>query len=446
MNIKDAAILKSIKTGQTTLLQAIASTVQKLTLEQKAVMDEATYDDIEKSGNNYIIENILNPYSQTFETLNLGDLNGQDSWSGDVLWDVINTDHAGATGTQSILATSENSTPTISRTVLSYINGICIFYFKFNYGGGDGTANYIKAILKDGATAKITITWTRATTVIDVNSTSCGTFAEGTWAKVEVKFSGGNNIDYVKIDDVEKITNQAVTYTKIDVISLLGYSIGNQSNRFDEISFTDLTNIISGTIKSASITKDANIGLRYWGDTMANLVAGAAGSTIAAKICDSAGTPLHSNFVTIASSEYARIPLERPVVLTASSGGQTVWDFTSLSNADAFINELGVLAKALIVELALDGTNYTVLKEVTNFNEDIINILAPRITLVSGMGVVNGTSKLRATYIVNISLSNTTIKLQVQLNRLAVGDTSPSIQPFVGDATKYVGAGQVAII
>ncbi len=203
---------------------------------------------------------------------------------------------------------------------------------------------------------------------------------------------------------------------------------------------------LSGTLISSAIAKDANIGLRYWGDIRANLVAGAAGSTIAMKICNSAGTALHTNYVTIPSTEYARIPLERAVILTATSGSQTVWNFTSLTNADAFINELGVLAKALIVELAIDGTNYTVLNEGTDFAEDISNILAPKITLVSGAGVTNAVSKLRATYIVNIPLSNTTIKLQVQLNRIAVGDTSPSIQPLVGDATKYVSAGQVAIV
>jgi len=372
MNIKDAAVLKSIKLGQTTLLQAIAATVQKLTLEQKAAMDETTYSDVYKSGNNYVI--------------------------------------MGNAGSDLTEVQTQSATYVIVKSFT--LTEDCTLVQFDHKGESDGNV-----------LTGYTINSALAADVVELQQNyALSTYA--TFTKTLVASNG----------DVVRIWQHGLTHVDVDITWIRNVYLK---------AFTSGT---SGYITSAAIAKDTNIGLRYWGDTIANLVAGAAGSTIAAKICDSAGTPLHSNFVTIASSEYARIPLERPVVLTASSGGQTVWDFTSLSNADAFINELGVLAKALIVELALDGTNYTVLKEVTDFSEDISDILAPRITLVSGMGVVSGTSKLRATYIVNIPLSNTTIKLQVQLNRLAAGDTSPSIQPLVGDATKYVSAGQVAII
>jgi len=368
MNIKDAAILKSIKTGQTTLLQAIAATVQKLTLEQKAAMDETTYFFLSKNGNNYDLNLVNYIYPTEVSVTDPGDVN------------------------QAVHTINTAGSKTISvdgRATLSQF-----YTLRYNINGG---------------------AWVDIAT--NVSNTSYQTFS---------------------------VSDVSVSVGDVIIINLMTSASG--SPKYAKNGTINKESSLQGHIYSQTLVKDANIGLRYWGDIVANLAAGATGSTIKMKICDSAGTPLHSNFVTINSSEYARIPLERSVALTATSGSQTVWNFTSLTNADAFINELGVLAKALIVELALDGTNYTVLKEVANFNEDISNILAPRITLVSGTGVVSGTSKLRATYIVNIPLSNTTIKLQVQLNRVAVGDTSPSIQPFVGDATKYVSAGQVAII
>lgn len=217
-----------------------------------------------------------------------------------------------------------------------------------------------------------------------------------------------------------------------------------------------VSSITTGTIKSNSIAKNTNIGLRYWGSINWNLVAGAALSTVAIKICDSSGNPLHTNFVTIDPSEFARFPLLRPVVLTAGSNGQTTWNLTTLgsgsNSGDALINELGVLAEAVLVELATNGSTYTTLIRtndptsiaVGQFYEDITNSIAPQIK-TNGTGIVISTSKLRVSYIVNIALSNTTIKLQIQLNRNASGDTSPSIQ-LLADNSNYVQAGQVAIV
>lgn len=361
---------------QHTLLSAIASTVQKMTLMQKAAMDGAIYVGIEKSGNNYLLGTTL--FNDATE-YSVPPLSGTYIQTGGASYTILT-----------------NSTITIGITTNDLGNE------RHIYGG------YTK----------------NSTNVVDVVLIGSG-IGTNTW----------------QTGNISVIQN--------DVIRFWHHADGSewgQGKTYNACVKSVTSPSLTGIIKSNAIVKDANIGLRYWGDINANLVAGAAGSTIKAKICNSAGTALHSNFVTIAAAEYARIPLERPVVLTATSGSQTVWNFTSLSNADAFINELGVLAKAIIVELALDGSTYTTLKEVTDFNEDISNILAPKITLVSGTGVVSGTSKLRATYIVNIPLSNTTIKLQVQLNRVVATDTSPSIQPFVGDATKYVGAGQVVIL
>ena len=425
----------TILSTQRTLLQAIASTVQKLTLEQKAAMDEATYVDVTKSGNNYTITN---------NGTGLGDSYSETNKDSQINLSLYNGGSFRSIGGQAFIASSANTNMLTS----------CKFYIK-KAGAPTGSA-YARLYALSGSVGTTGIgtgsplassaafdvsTLTTSDALITFTFSSPYALSPNTGYVIALEYTtGGDSVNYV----IMGIDSSSPTHS--------GNACYNQNGSWTALPDSDAifymyytTTTTTGTIKSAAIVKDANIGLRYWGDIVANLVAGAAGSTIKAKVCDSAGTALHTNFVTIAAAEYARIPLERPVTLTATSGSQTVWNFTSLSNADAFINELGVLAKVLLVEITLDGTNYTVLKEGTDFNEDISNILAPKITLVSGTGVVSVTSKLRATYIVNIPLSNTTIKLQIQLNRVASGDTSPSIQPLVGDATKYIGAGQVAI-
>lgn len=381
-----------------------AAATPNLTLEQKAAMDEATYSGTGKSGDAYVI-------TTATETLTANGSGGSEAKDSKVTFVKITTTQS---GTISSLATNIQTAAGSFRMAL-YTDA----------AGVPGTLlNESSSIVVPG-TGWVTAT-IPATAV--VASSSYWIAAQYSTAVCQVYFSAGS----------DAYENQAYGAFPATATS----SAGNGANMRAENAYL----LTTGTIKSAAIAKNVDIGLRYWGDICANLVAGAAGSTIKAKICDSAGTALHSNFVTIAASEYARIPLMRPVALTATSGSQTVWNFTSLSNADAFINELGVLAKAILVELALDGSTYSVLEETTDYTEDISNILAPKITLVSGTGVISGTSKLRATYIVNVALSNTTIKLQIQLNRVASGDTSPSITPLVGDATKYVSAGQVVVI
>jgi len=396
-------------TMQHTLLQAIAATVQKLTLEQKAAMDEATYTFIFKSGNNYVL---LLPSDEH-----------NDSSVDTTIWSPPETVLEDAT---EISIWGINAA---GAKVLLYLQSLDFSVDNTNYiesqlkAGAGGGGPSLQQLIVTGASEHI---YTLP--------------ASGAYKTYKIYKSAGN----LKIDaDTVNVLSEA------DANTSFSYKLsanGDGNTTVFQNYFRPYINPLTGTIKSASIIKNANIGLRYWEELVANLVAGTAGSTIKMKILDSTGAALHTNFVTIAPAEYARIPLLRPIVLTATSGSQTVWNLTSLSNADAFINELGVLANVILVELAKDGTNYTVLAKTTDFTEDITNPMAPKITLVSGTGVISGTSKLRVSYIVNIALSNTTIKLQIQLNRVDGGDTSPSITPLPGDASNYVMGGQVAII
>ncbi len=442
---------------QRTLLASIAATVQKLILEQKAAMDETTFSSLSKSANNYVI--FPNNISLISGFSDLTAYTKTDPNSHLTVNSATKVTAAGLAGSESAYLRKDGGAANINDFDMEFD-----FQITAN-NGGSGACNLV-AISDDAVdnngyvgTNSVSVRYVpvgnNIQLIYQVSTQLGSSYAISLSTQYYCKFYRSNNRTRLEIRTGSQTgtlvasmegTTDSTVYRYVSVFYSNNNATYTLSGDIDNVGFAALTGATSGNVKSAAIAKDANIGLRYWGDIVANLVAGAAGSTIAMKILDSTGTPLHTNFVTIASSEYSRIPLERPVVLTATSGSQTVWNFTSLSNANAFINELGVLAKALLVELALDGTNYTVLKEVTDYTEDISNIKAPKITLVSGAGVISGSSKLRITYIVNIALNNTTIKVQIQLNRTAGGDTSPSIQPFVGDATKYVSAGQVAII
>lgn len=427
---------------QHTLLSVLAGTAQKLTLEQKAAMDETSYSGITKSGNNYVLDN------------------------GNVTYTKVNV--VGETNTASRAMKSITPVGNFSYNFEINVTTMAIpsiaaplIICDSNGNIDSGISNGVGCVLGDGSPSLTISKWVAGARTSGTGiGLTAGTLYYCTLARSETTLTLSVYTNSARTNhEISSPQTLTVVSDAFGFISVANNYAGLGGTRTYFVQnlegqvFTTYSvygNLVigftTGSINSNTITKDANIGLRYWSDIGANLITGASGSTVKMKILNSAGSALHTNYVTIASGEYLRIPLERPVTITATSGSQTVWNFTSLSNADALINELGVLAKAILVELALDGTNYTVLREVADYTEDISNILAPKITLVSSSGIVSGTSKLRATYIVNIPLSNTTIKLQIQLNRVAVGDTSPSIQPHIGDATKYVSAGQVAIV
>ena len=207
-----------------------------------------------------------------------------------------------------------------------------------------------------------------------------------------------------------------------------------------------------GTIKSNAIASDANL-IRYFEKLKLNLDKGTSthATPLQLKIfgnADAYAAPLNTNWVTIPESEYAELLLERRIEKTATSNTQTTWDFTSLTNIDALINEIGC-QYVLLVEQANDGSTYSILTENVDYYVDLTVRTAPRITLVSGTGIVDTVSKLRATMIVNIldideATKNTAIKVQIQENRTDSSETSPAIQPLPVATTQYVSVDYIA--
>lgn len=87
-------------------------------------------------------------YEQNFNTLNDGDLNGQDSWSGDTAFDVVTTGtpSEGAKHVSSIL--ESDSEVTIARAVTAVTAGIVYVSIKVNRTAGTRRGNIY---LKEGA-------------------------------------------------------------------------------------------------------------------------------------------------------------------------------------------------------------------------------------------------------------------------------------------------------
>lgn len=272
-------------------------------------------------------------------------------------------------------------------------------------------------------------------------------------------YSIGYTINSTNVNDVVTMYSGAVQKTledytiaiaNGDVVRIWGKSNDGQYAYISEVYL--LGGTTSGTIKSNAIAADANL-IRYFEKLKMNLSKGTSTHATPQQIkifgsADSYAAALNSNWVTIPEAEYAELLLERKIVKTATGNGQTIWDFTSLTNTDALINEIGC-QYVLLVEQANDGSTYSILTENVDYYIDLTLRTAPRISLVSGTGVVSGTSKIRATMVVDVlkidaATKNTGIKIQIQENRTNSSETSPSIQPLPVATTQYISADYVA--
>lgn len=105
--------------------------------------------------------------------------------------------------------------------------------------------------------------------------------------------------------------------------------------------------------------------------------------------------------------------------------------------------QIGVAA-VLVVEKSIlgDFSDTVVLTENTDYVVDYSTRTATKITLSSGTGIVSTQSKLRFSWIADVmkidgATNNTALKVKLYLNRTSTSETSPTIEPIAIGSGKY---------
>jgi hypothetical protein len=161
-------------------------------------------------------------YTQNFESLNTGDLTGQDSWSGAVQYDVASDVAKAAVGTQYVQRASGGTWPEINRVITAVTDGAMEIYVF----SGDGTAGAYQSFdLRKTTTIAVrvnvgqigsgqNITW-------ENGANSPFSVSTNRWYKIRITYDTGTDKYSIHIDDVEKETNVAFSNNVAEIDSLL---------------------------------------------------------------------------------------------------------------------------------------------------------------------------------------------------------------------------------
>ena len=195
-------------------------------------------------------------YEQNFNGLTTGDLNGQDSWSGPVMYDVASTAYEGSQG---VTATPDAQSNVITRTITGISSGSVYFalrkvatptagtIFFFAFGDSAVSTSQMRIYFEDNGNISIL----NGTDNSNVNLLS-GTASINTWYPVNVEFDDAAQPDKYRARVYSSGSWQSfsswypvlsnATYTNINTI-LVRTNETNSSNlfHFDTITATDPT-------------------------------------------------------------------------------------------------------------------------------------------------------------------------------------------------------------
>ena len=193
-------------------------------------------------------------YEQKFNSLTTGDLNGQDSWSGDTEFDVQESvTYEGAKAIQ-VTDPGGQANGNIVRTISGVSSGVV--YFAMRVSGQPGTYSGWSVYFQDVTNSKsVGIEWLRSAIGIAFNVTGTGrtyiipSAPTGTWIVFAIEFDASENQARVKWkngddDWTDWSSWKAVStpFSQIDKISLVyDFYSGGGPYQFDTITPTDPT-------------------------------------------------------------------------------------------------------------------------------------------------------------------------------------------------------------
>jgi len=184
-------------------------------------------------------------YEQKFNTLNDGDLNGQDSWTGNG-WQIQTTNkYEGAKGVAAEHTTSDFYA---DRTITGISDGVV--YLAMMRGTRTGDSNF-RFILQEGAN-QVADFWMRNDNKVyyhDGSLHELGTFTDSVWGVVKITFDGSTDkIKYKWHNGTSWGTetdwvNAKTAFTNIDNLEIAsGWSSpGTYNDYFDTLTPTDPT-------------------------------------------------------------------------------------------------------------------------------------------------------------------------------------------------------------
>ncbi|NUQ57502.1 MAG: hypothetical protein HUT38_03395 [Candidatus Paceibacter sp.] len=142
------------------------------------------------------------PYTQNFNSLTTGDLNGQDSWSANVAWDVQNS--VVQEGANALSCVAGESNQNANRTITSTTSGNVVFYMRATHSGGTHNGATFRA--RDSSlTGRFDVRFTQNSSNLELVGTTTVTLVSGysvdTWYKVEVEYDCSGNTARARIND-----------------------------------------------------------------------------------------------------------------------------------------------------------------------------------------------------------------------------------------------------
>jgi len=451
--VQDVAALSEIPASASPeLVQLIKQVHPKI--QVLAAMDEATYTQIEKSGNNYVL-----PASLDFST-----------------WDEVDP-NSSITVTPTLITASSLARNALANVSTSF-DGSADFEFKFIYqniafspnnnfaagcGVGDAVTDYYK-----GAGVTSLVLWPNGLTVIYFSKFAATT---ETRAVGSITISGSTNyyctlsrsgttVTLSMFTDAGRTTHATGSPLSMEEVATTNYVKKVLMWTSNDGAFVDSSEVGSdqyntGNIKSNAVSTNSAI-LSFFELLKQNVIIGTSShaTPVQAEIygdADAYAAPLHSTKFTIDPADPI-IHLYRDSLdtITASSNTQTVWNMTVAGGLPALPNHGSILAtqigvaSVIMIEKSIlgDFSDTEILTEETDYIVDYSTNTSTKITLVSGTGIVNAQSKIRISWIADVmdiaGTANTALKTRIYLNRTNTGETSPLIQPIDIGTLQYV--------
>jgi hypothetical protein len=169
-------------------------------------------------------------YTQNFDTLNDGDLNNQDSWSGDSLFDVqTSVKYAGDKGVA--VTPSSGSDITISRTITNTSDGSLRFYVR-RTSNSNGTFH---VTLYEGATFATRVIFNASGNIVLHNGVSTieyitvGSYSANTWYCIDVEYDCSTDKARARVDS-GSWSDWGDFYTAISNVSKIEFRCADSSS------------------------------------------------------------------------------------------------------------------------------------------------------------------------------------------------------------------------
>lgn len=172
-------------------------------------------------------------YEQKFDGLTTGDLNGQDSWAGDVAFDV--TTSSPIEGTKSVISTFTSSQGAISRAITGVTDGTV--YISFNLAQTNAGNHQVK--FYSGATLAFFIRFNTSGNIVAYGpGTTIQAYAANTTYRLGIAFNTTTDTFTVSVNNGTPSSPIAFSTVSgaIDKIEFEQPSTATATWRFDDIS------------------------------------------------------------------------------------------------------------------------------------------------------------------------------------------------------------------